>query len=455
MSLRITYDSTGFPSAAYVQGSNVVMSASPYAGSANDPKSKPTSVEPSVLESPVASKWVPWGTDNNYPVNAAKDFRQNGVALRGLELRSQMLYGKRVVVCEVTGFDADAQKEIVNILDEPEIEEFLVRSNINDFRKRAISDFVWWGMIFPKFLLNEDRSRISMVVHDKTAKFRFAPFNDVLGRIDSVFVSANWPNPSEKQVKEIPAINSYLYALEVDRVRYEQNKWEYVYPIQSYDALNDYYVETIHEAVRKNGTLKNSNSIPGIIQSMIKNVMSIKYHIKIPMSYWEGLYPNFRKLDQKERDQIVTDKLQEINDFLSGKDNQMKAFISHYATDKTTGKEIAGWEIIELDDKMKYDAWNGVDTATAKMILFTIGINPAIFGLSSPGGVGGDTSGGSSIREAWLILIASAQGDRDIIYSWWPFVRAYNGYNPKAELRTIDQVLTTLDQGKGTSKQVS
>ncbi|MBS7565082.1 hypothetical protein KHS38_11765 [Mucilaginibacter sp. Bleaf8] len=452
MSTLIKYNNEGLPVSGYIKGSPLVMSASSFGAPADQPKQPAGHVAPNVVEARAATRWVPWGPTNNYPVEAAADFRLNGIASRGLKLKGDMLYGKRVVACKVKGFDDGAQKEVVEIVSDPEINQFLTRSNINAFRSRAITDFVWLSMIFPIFLLNPDRSKISMVVHDKASKFRFAPFDEQKGRIDKVFRSANWPNPSEGQYEELAAIDSYLYALEVDRIRYD-NQYKYVYPIQSYDILNDYYAVTIQEALRKNGTLANSNSIPAIVKSMIKNVMSIKYHIRIPLSYWETLYPNFKKLSDKERDKIVGDKLQEINDFLSGQDNQMKAFISHYTVDRITGKET-GWEIVPLDDKMKYDSWTGVDTAAAAQILFAIGINPAIFGLDSPSG-GMGNNGGSNIREAWLTLIASSQGERDTIYSWWPFVREYNGYDPDIELRTIDQVLTTLDQGKGTSKTVS
>ncbi|WP_374949627.1 hypothetical protein [Mucilaginibacter sp.] len=453
MSSKIQYNAQGLPLSAHLVGSNFVVSGS---GDFNDgPKSKPTSVTPSTLEATAGSyKWVPWGPGNNYPVEAAREFRMNGVATRALKLKTEMLYGKQIVTCKVTGFDQDAKKEVVEIVSDKRVNEFLRRSNIDVFRNRCIADFVWWGMVFPLFHLNDSRSEISMVTHDKAAKFRFEPFNESLGRIDNVHRSANWPNPSDTQIDSFPCIDSYLYYLEVDRVRYEKNKWKYCFPIQSYDILNDYYAETIQNAILKNGWLGNSNSIPAIVKSMIKNVMSIKYHIEIPMSYWEGAYPGFMKKSEEDRSALVTTKLQEINDFLSGKDNQMKAFISHYMVDKQTGKEAAGWKITALEDKMKYDSWTGVDTTALSHILFSIGINPALFGLGDPAG-GNHQNGGSNIREGWLQLIASAQGDRDTLYSWWPFVREYNKYDPEIQLRTIDQVLTTLDQGKGTSKDLS
>jgi hypothetical protein len=455
---NIQYNAAGYPIMGYISGSPFVMSGSAYGSPAAAPAESAGAVTPSILENfPGMYPWVMWGPGNNYPLLAIADFRKNGVASRGLKLKTDMLYGKNVVPVRVTGYDDDAQKEIVEVvLDDQEINEFLRRSNIDIFRGRCITDFVYWGMFFPIFLLNEDRSAISMVAHDKAAKFRFAPMDVNLGRIDSVFRSANWPFPYISGFEEIKAIDAVMAYLEVDRVRYDK-EFRYVFPVVSYDVLNDYYPVTIHESLRLNGTLQNANDIPAMVAAIIKNGKTIQYHIRIPISYWIGLYPDWDRKKQPEKDAIVNAKLNEIDQFLSGKDNQMKAFISHYAVDPVTGKEIAGWEIIPLDNKMKYDAWNNVDTATTAQILFSIGINPAIFGLGVPGGAntGGGNNGGSSIREAWLTMIASSSGDRNILYSWWPFVRDYNGYDPTIQLRTVDQVLTTLDQGKGTEKQLS
>ncbi|MNF09766.1 hypothetical protein D3C80_2105140 [compost metagenome] len=49
-------------------------------------------------------------------------------------------------------------------------------------------------------------------------------------------------------------------------------------------------------------------------------------------------------------------------------------------------------------------------------------------------------------------MMAMFQADRDLIYQLWEFIKEYNNYDRDVELRTMDQVLTTLDQGKGTEK---
>lgn len=454
--MKITYSADGTPSSAYIKGGAAMLTTV-----APTPGKKPVtvgSVEPNKEEGQGGTRWVPWGINNDYPIEMARDIRMNGVAHRALKIKADMLYGKRLVACKVVDFDASTEKEVVEVCTDPEVKDFLRRSNINVFRDRMIHDFVWLGNAFPILLLNADRSKISMVAHDKAAKFRYQPFNNTLGRIDNVFRSANWPSPTDDQLQTLKCIDSSQYYMEVDRVKFAGKDFKYVFPVYNYDILNDYYSTVIHESIRKNGWLANSTSIPAIVKATIKNNMSLKYHIKIPLTYWNGLYPTWARLLQKERETIVSAKLEEMNLFLTGQDNAMKAFISHYATDPQTGKEVAGWEIVSLEDKMNYDAWNNVLAAADKEIIFAAGVNPAIMGLDTPGSggsKGGSNNGGSNIREGWLTAIASAQGERDTLHSWWNFVREYNGYDPDVELRTIDQVLTTLDQGKGTKKELS
>jgi hypothetical protein len=450
MSTKIQFDKSGYPSLGYIEGGVAIFSAA--AGKTDGNVVKADSVAPNREEEQGSSRWVNWGSGNDFPIQVYKDIKPNGIASRGLKLKVDMLYGKRIIPCKVIGFDPVGGKEIVEFVKDPDILDFLKRSNVDQLRNRLIHDFVFLGQAFPILHLNADRSKIAMVDHDKASKFRYAPFDKAKKRIDEAFRSANWPNPSDDQLDTFKCIDSYHYYLELDRVRYE-TEMRYIFPVRSYDIVNDYYTIAIWNTVRENGWLENSNNIPKIIKSVIKNSMTIKYHIRIPLSYWKGLYPDWERMKTDDRTKLVNDKLQEINDFLTGVDNPMKSFISHYATDPQTGKEVAGWEIVALEDKMKYDAWNSVSTAASAEIMFAIGINPAIFGLGNPGGE--LKSGGSDIRESWLTMIASAQGERDTIYSWWPFVREYNGYDSDVELRTIDQVLTTLDQGKGTSKTLS
>lgn len=455
----IQYTAEGWPQTAVINGGAMVIDTTlPGTKPANTKVNKEDpagEVRPSWQEEiGKTALWVPWGVDNDHPRRIMREVEKNGVANTGLELRVKTLYGQKVIPCKVTDIDATTGKEVVEYVKDPEVLEFLRCSNINQFRSRCITDWVYLGNIFPMLCLNQDRSKIVMVVHDKASKFRYAPFDPVKARIDQCVRSANWPNPASDQMEFISMIDSYNWYLECDRVKVD-DQVKYVYPLKTYDVMRDYYAQVRWLGIYLNGWLENSNAIPQIKLAIIRNVMTIKYHIQIPMSYWTSMYPKFNTMAQKDRDTIVNAEYTKMNDFLMGKDNAMKTFISTFAVD-ASGKQMAGWTITAIDDKQKNDAWLPDATAANSEILFAIGINPAIFGLTSPGGSGGGANvGGSNIREAWLTMIAASQLERDIVYGWWDFVKEYNGYDPDIELRTIDKVLTTLDTGAGTAKTLS
>jgi hypothetical protein len=454
--VNITYSESGEPLSVVMDG-GVVVIGPPMPTNTKVNKQDPAGeVVPSWQEEVgKTALWVPWGVDNDLPRRVMCEVEKNGVASTALRLNVKTLYGQKVVPVRVTSLDPESGKETLEYAPDPDVMDFLRRSNINQFRAKCLMDWVYLGQTFPMLCLNEDRSKISMITHDKASKFRYSPFDPKLGRIDQCVRSANWPNPAMFQMEFIKAIDSYNWYLEVDRIRYD-NQVKYVYPIKTMDIMRDYYATVHWLGIFTNGWLQNSNSIPQIKAAIIKNVMTIKYHITIPVTYWTSMYPTFQKMAQKDRDAIVTAEYTKMNDFLSGKDNTMKTFISTFSVDNT-GKAQPGWSIIALDDKMKNDAWLPDATAANSEILFAIGVNPSIFGLNSPGGSngGGANNGGSNIRESWLTMIAAAQLDRDLNYSWWDFVVEYNGYPKDIELRTIDKVLTTLDTGAGTAKTVS
>ena len=81
-------------------------------------------------------------------------------------------------------------------------------------------------------------------------------------------------------------------------------------------------------------------------------------------------------------------------------------------------------------------------------------INPNVMGAGMPGGTYAGQSGGSNIREAFLVNIANAWIDRQNILDPLECYLRFNGVKD-VELRFRNTILTTLDTGAGTKKVVS
>jgi hypothetical protein len=175
------------------------------------------------------------------------------------------------------------------------------------------------------------------------------------------------------------------------------------------------------------------------------------------MQYLEDLYPGFRQWDLEKQDEKIEELVDEINTNLTGAENSAKSIVSFTYTDKHTGKQIGGFEIKTIDDKMRTDAYLPDAAAGNAEILFSMLINPAQVGQGNTGGdhSGGANNGGSNIRESGLFMRSLLKADRDINNGIFEFVKAYHGIDPEIQIAIQDSVLTTLDTGSGSKKIVS
>ena len=102
------------------------------------------------------------------------------------------------------------------------------------------------------------------------------------------------------------------------------------------------------------GYMEISNSIPKFKKALFKNQVSLKYHVQIPLEYWEWKYPNWPTMKTEEQEQILDDFYNELNDCLTGADNAQKMIMTFYRS-KTNGaeREMGQFKIDVIDDKMK------------------------------------------------------------------------------------------------------
>lgn len=456
---HIEINTNGAPVYAFREGGSILVTAKNGTGTKSNPKEpKETigSVIPNKNESRTGRDWVPWGTNDKFPDEILAEIRKSGVASAALRLNNYKLFGQQVIPVVEEGLDDNLQMKY-KLVKDPEISMFLKRSNYELTRFKIIQDYNYFANSFPMLLLNEDRSKVVKIGHDKARKFRYAPFDQKTGRVELAYRSANFPNPSDDKNdrEEIAVINSSDWYEEYERIKFADQGLKYVFPTYYPDPQYDYYSLASWDGVRSNGWLEISNSIPEYKRAIFKNQSSIKYHVQIPMSYWRAKYNKWDSMGYDEKTKAVNEQLDEMDEYLTGSENAMKTFVSFFEVNKVTGKAEDGIIITSIDDKLKNEAYLPDGAAANTEILFSMLVNPAIFGLGVPGGsYGGANQGGSDIRESWMIMNAINNADRAILHQIFDFVREYNGWNPDLKLITLDKVLTTTDTGRG-SKIVS
>lgn len=410
------------------------------------PGAKPTNPKPRNILS--GKLYADWGATNNFPQDLIDKVSKNTVAPSALQFKIKTMYGKGIQPVLV---DMDANgKEVLTKVDDPKVNEFFAQNDIRKYLRESITDYVWFGNIFPEVVLNKRGNRIVRLYSNESAYCRWGKIDQTSGRIEKCYVSANWPTPRKEEVVEVAVADPYD---PIASIR-DGSAFKYILPVSCPSPGKSYYQTAQWHGAYSNGWIDVANEIPVFKKALFKNQMSIKYHVSIPYDYWDKKFRETGKtLNEEEKKAIITTELQTLNDFLRGTENAGKAFISHFGTDPVNKRELPGWKIEVLDDKAKDGKWLPDSAAANSEILFAMQVDPSLMGAGMPGGVYSGSSGsGSDKRESFLIQIALMQADRDTILEPLHIIRDFNGWDSNIQFRFIDTILTTLDKGKGTEK---
>lgn len=398
-------------------------------------------------------EWILWGANDDFPRDIAKLMRKSTVGRSGLHRLTKYIYGQRLITYKITDIQASG-KEVMQLTPSEEWLEIVRRSNYNLARLITYQDYSYYAIAFVEIIFTADKTKVYSIHAHKASHCRFAPAKN--GRIPFVYVSSNFPDVKAEDCDKIPVIDFLTYPSQIEEIKADKTQLKYIMPIFWPDVINDYYPLVFWDSIRESGWLEIAVSIPAYKKSLFKNQMSIKYHIKVPKTYFTTRYTNWDTMGQPEKDKIMEDLYDEVNEMMTGAENAQKAIMSFMNEDRN-GNPVGAWEITVVDDKMKQAAYLPDSAAANSEILFGMGMNPAISGQGNTGGSysGGSNNGGSNIRESGLDLRSQLKADRDILLTPFDFVKQYNDLDPDLEIGIQDMVLTTLDQGRGTEKVVS
>jgi len=216
----------------------------------------------------------------------------------------------------------------------------------------------------------------------------------------------------------------------------------------------DTYSEPIWLSAYLAGWIDIAKSVPSYLQKVYKNQATWKWHIQIPYSFWDRKFPETDFDKPGDRQAAIELYMDDIELNLLGSDNAEKPLFTYYSVSDITGKVVEEWKITALDNKSKEGDKLVTSAAANSEILFALMINPSVLGAGMPGGVYSGNQGGSNIREAFLVNIANAWVDRQNLLDPIQTMLRFNGYTD-VELRYRNTILTTLDKGSGTQKNLA
>ena len=433
-------------------------------------------------------KVAPWGEDNRFPQNIENLMAYCGIGRSALEWKAKMLYGGGIIPGQLTGIDPNTQEDIFTPLDRVKhkhVYDFISTQQFFRFMIEYLQDWVWFANCFPEIILSKDCKTITGLVHQESCDARLKQM-DESGSINKVYLSKLWgaskdqhakfdpnkkmkglmDNPSELSdsykefISELPCIDMYNATESLKKIaeslKSKAGLKSAILPVNWPSPNKTYYQVATWDGARLGGWIEIACKIPSMLKTLYEKAFQIKYHIEVPETYFERKY-GFEIWHAKTGVEQEAEKmtlLEKMNDFLSGDENAFASFVSFFEIDSHDHKEYARIKITPIEDKSRIDKELLTSSAADIQTLIAMNVHPTLFGAGTIG-TGSQRSGGSDIREAFLVYNASLVLERRVLLQPLYLVRDYNNWGSDIEFRIRDTVLTTLDTGAGTKKVVS
>lgn len=448
MSVKLLTSGNGTPLMAYGEKF--------FASTTGAPETVKSSVQTEKVEDSVKVgnyECCAWTTSNDFPQKAATIIGQTGVLSTGLKFLHRVVMGQGVFPCKVAGYDAKGN-ELLKVINDSQVINFLQSRTVRRYLANAYRDILKFGISFPQLIPNIAGNQIVGInainaLHCRLTK----PRN---GIIENCIVSGEWPDISNPQNIEVyPVLDNYDPLADLERIRYAGKiaGRSYIYPLRDEWDSSDIYPMPAWWAAKLAGWISIANKIPAFLDKAYENQISWTWHIKIPYAYWDKRYPEKDYKNPEERRQKIQEEMDAIEESLTDTKNANKAIFTHY-TIGNNGRPEEQWIIEPLDNKYKADDKLVTSAAANSEILFSLMVNPNVLGAGMPGGTYAGNQGGSNIREAFLVNIAMAWLDRQNLLDPIEAMLEFNGVKD-IQLRFRNTILTTLDSGSGTTKNLA
>lgn len=448
MSVEVMYGGDGTPLMAYGK--------SFFATTVGAPETVKSSTQIDKIEDTVsvgAYECCSWGTNNDFPQQADKTIGKTGVLGTGLKFLHRVVMGQGVFPCRVLGYD-DKGNEQLKIINDSRIVNFLQSRTVRRYLANSYRDVLKFGISFPQLIPNGDGSQLVGIntinaLHCRLTK----PKN---GIIENCIVCGEWPDITDATDIEVyRVLDNYDPLADLERLRYagKITGHSYIYPLRDEWDNSDIYPFPSWWAAKQAGWIDVANKIPAFLSKAYENQITWLWHVKIPYTYWDKRYPKTEYKNIAERARLIQEEMELIEKALTDTKNANKALFTHYSIG-LNGKPEEQWIIESLDNKYKADDKLLTSAAANSEILFSLMVNPNVLGAGMPGGTYAGNQGGSNIREAFLVNIAMAWLDRQNLLDPIEAMLEFNGVKD-VQLRFRNTILTTLDSGSGTSKNLA
>lgn len=429
-----------------------------------------------------------WGEDNRFPQNIINQMDGYGLGKEALNWKARMYFGGGIVPGKITGYTEGKGEtfEPADLKTHKEIYAFIHAPWFHKFMIEYLQDLSWFINAFPEIILSNDGQKIKKFVHQESCDCRLEQYNKE-GFSPNVFISKFWGASKEQiarfnpekpvqglkekttsmvnsldksLIKKVAAIDPYNPVDSLKKIasslKSKNGLKSAILPVNFPSVGKTYYQLAAWDGSRLAGWIKIANKIPSLIQLMYEKAFMIKYHIEVPISYFHEKYgiAQWEEKTTEEKDDAKTELLESMDEFLTNEDGGFNSFVSFFGINQMNQNDFGRVKIAQIEDKSSLDKELVTGSAADQQFLISANINPTLFGAATIG-TGQQRSGGSDIREAFLVYCAGLKLERQVMLAPLYLARDYNGWDPDIVFRIDDTVLTTLDTGAGTTKKLS
>jgi hypothetical protein len=399
-------------------------------------------------------KMLNWGKSNDFPQWADQIITSTSVLNSGLKFIRNFTLGQGIFAARVVGLDGEGN-EILEPYPDATVQDFVSHTRMRRYMELVGRDYFKFGSSPVQLITNADGSKI-IGLNPLNAYFaRLSERDPSTGR-EKCIVSGKFPEmPGKDDYKDYDVLLDYDPELDLQLQRLAgKNVDRMIVMVRDSWSNRDTYSEPVWLSAYLAGWIDIAKSVPLYLNKVYKNQATWKWHIQIPYSFWDKKFPEVNYDDIKERERVISEYMDEIEKNLLGAENAEKPLFTHYALNDLNGKVEEEWKITALDNKSKEGDKLVTSAAANSEILFALMINPNVLGAGMPGGTYSGNQGGSNIREAFLVNIANAWVDRQNLLDPIQLALRNNGYSDVV-LRFRNTILTTLDKGSGTQRNLA
>jgi hypothetical protein len=445
-------------SAFYLKEEEILVTTKASASGKNNPT--PTTPEVKTTFNNSTDKIAKWGDDNLFPQTVVTESEGTFIPTV-LDWKARALYSAGpeygYTIAKENG------EEVFVPVKLPEVEDFFKKTNIKRYFIEACSDFYWFYNVFPEVVLSRDRKKIVALSVQEASYCRWGLQNVRTGLVEKCYINANWHEMEDENSSltvVVPVIDPYYDP--VTSLRERTDGFKYIYPI-SYPTPGKTYYQLAHwNSIRKSGWLDVARSISSFKKHLLKNQLTIKYHIEVADYWWKEKYSNWEKLSPEQKNKLKGVELEAFNKFLKGEERAGTSLMTGFKFDAHINREYPGWKIHAVDDKIKSGAYIEDSQEASSHMLYALGVDGTLIGNAPGKGMGAGS--GSDKRVAFNVYISLCAIHEDIVLEPLYFTSDYNGWSEtyKTELqgnplkfRLKKNIVTTLDKGKETQQQTS